>query len=171
MKKKAVTKKAAAKKAPAKKRIKPIPEGYHAVTAYLSVRDAAAAIDFYKRAFGAREQMRLEGPGNKVAHAELKIGDSIVMLADESAEMEFFGPKTRGGTTVILHLYVRDCDKVVAASQAAGAKVQRPVKDQFYGDRSGMIEDPFGHLWNVATHTEDLTKAQIRRRLEKMGAE
>jgi PhnB protein len=162
-------KKAATKKAPARKRVKPIPDGYHAITAYLSLKGAAAAIDFYKQAFGARERLRMPAPGNKIAHAELKIGDSIVMLADESPEMEFLGPKTRGGTTVTLHLYVRDCDAVVAKALAAGAKVQRPLTDQFYGDRSGTLEDPFGHVWYVATHKEDLTKAQVRRRMEAMG--
>ena len=172
MKRKAAKKKAPAKKAPAKraassKVVKPIPDGYHAVTAYLSVDNGAAAIDFYKRAFGARELVRMEAPGGKLGHAELRIGDSIVMLADEFADMGFLGPKTRGGTTVNLHLYVRDCDAVVAAAVAAGAKVARPLKDQFYGDRSGTVEDPFGHVWYIATHKEDLTKAQMRRRMEK----
>ena len=156
-------KKAPIKKSAAKK-VKPIPEGYHAITPYLSIAGAAAAIDFYKKAFGAKEKLRMAGPDGKVHHAELKIGDSIVMLADESPQHDFFSPKTRGGTTVGMHLYVKDCDAVVAAAKAAGAKVTRPVQDQFYGDRSGTLVDPFGHTWNVATHKEELSKKEMARR-------
>ena len=119
-------KKAPIKKSAAKK-VKPIPEGYHAITPYLSIAGAAAAIDFYKKAFGAKEKLRMAGPDGKVHHAELKIGDSIVMLADESPQHDFFSPKTRGGTTVGMHLYVKDCDAVVAAAQANGAKVTRQI--------------------------------------------
>jgi PhnB protein len=155
------------KKKAAKKRVKPIPEGYHAITPYLAIQGAAKAIDFYQKAFGARVKLRMDGPKGTVGHAELKIGDSIIMLADESPALEFLGPKARGGTTVCMHLYVRDVDAVFAAAVAAGAKAARPVKDQFYGDRSGTVLDPFGHMWNLSTHTEDLTKAQLARRAEE----
>ena len=164
----ASTKKPAARKAaPKKKVVKPIPEGYHAITPYISVRDAARAIDFYAKAFGARLKLRMDAPGGKVGHAEMKIGDSIMMLADEAPEMEFMSPQARGGTSVLLHLYVKDVDKTVASAVAAGARIVRPVADQFYGDRAGGIEDPFGHRWYIATHKEELTKAQIKRRMEE----
>ncbi len=128
----APTKKPAAKK----KTVKPIPDGYHAVTPYLSLRDASRAIDFYAKAFGARLTLRMDAPGGKVGHAEMKIGDSIVMVADESPEMEFMSPQARGGTSVLLHLYVKDVDKTVASAVAAGARIVRPVADQFYGART-----------------------------------
>jgi PhnB protein len=171
---KKATKKAAPKRAaPRKKPVKPIPDGYHVVTAYLAIDGAAKAIDFYKRVFGARERMRMEAPGGKIGHAELKIGDSVIMLADEYPDMDFIGPKTRGGASVTLHLYVKDCDAVVAGAVAAGAKVRRPVKDEFYGDRTGTIEDPFGHVWSVSTHKEELSKSEMRRRaaeaMKQMG--
>ena len=153
--------------APKKKVVKPIPDGYHAVTPYLSLRDASRAIDFYAKAFGARLTLRMDAPGGKVGHAEMKIGDSIVMLADEAPEMEFMSPQARGGTSVLLHLYVKDVDKTVATAAAAGARIIRPVADQFYGDRAGGIEDPFGHRWYIATHKEELTKAQVKRRMEE----
>ena len=170
MKRKAASKKAAVKKTstPKKKVVKPIPDGYHAVTPYLGIRGAAAALDFYKKAFGARELLRMQAPGGKIGHAEVKIGDSIVMLADEFPEMGFLGPQSHGGTSVNLHLYVKNVDSVVAQAIAAGAKIVRPVKDEFYGDRAGMVEDPFGHRWYVATHKEELSKAEIRRRIEAM---
>ena len=161
-KKPAAKKKTVARKI---KPVKPIPAGYHAITPYLSLRDAANAIDFYKKAFGGKVTVKMEMPGGKIGHAEMKIGDSMVMLADESPEMDFFGPLTRGGTTVLLHLYVKDVDATVAKAIANGAKVIRPVKDQFYGDRAGGLEDPFGHRWYVATHKEDLTPAQIKKRM------
>ena len=167
MKKKPASKKkpAARRAAPARKKtVKPIPDGYHAVTPYLALGDATKAIDFYKRAFGARERLRMDAPGGKVGHAELVIGDSVIMLADEFAEMEFFGPQTRGGTTVSLHVYVKDCDAAFAKAVAAGATVTQPLRDQFYGDRNGTVRDPFGHVWHLATHKEDLTPAEIRRR-------
>ena len=164
----ASTKRSAARKAaPKKKVVKPIPDGYHAVTPYLSLRDASRAVDFYAKAFGARLTLRMDAPGGKIGHAEMKIGDSIVMLADEAPEMEFMSPQARGGTSVLLHLYVKDVDKTVASAAAAGARIVRPVADQFYGDRAGGIEDPFGHRWYIATHKEELTKAQIKRRMEE----
>jgi PhnB protein len=163
MKKKSATKKAPAKRAA--KKVSPIPKGYHAVTPYLSLRDAARAIDFYAKAFGGRVMVRMDMPGGKIGHAEMKIGDSMVMMADESQEMDFMSPQTRGGTTVLLHLYVKDVDATVAKAIGAGAKLIRPVKDQFYGDRAGAVEDPFGHRWYVATHKEELTPAQIKKRM------
>jgi PhnB protein len=169
MKKKPASKKrpAARRAAPPKKKaVKPIPDGYHVVTPYLALNDAARAIDFYKRAFGARERLRMDAPGGKVGHAELVIGDSAIMLADEFAEMEFLGPQSRGGTTVSLHLYVKDCDAAFAKAVAAGATVMRPLRDEFYGDRTGTLRDPFGHMWHLATHKEDLTPAEMRRRGE-----
>ena len=168
--KKTSSKKPSAKKSPARKLApkkavaKPIPEGYHALTPYLAIRGAADAIEFYKKAFGAKERMRMEAPGGKLGHAEIVIGDSVVMLADEFEAMDFLSPLARGGTSVTLHLYVRDCDASFAKAEAAGAKVIRPLKDQFYGDRSGTVQDPFGHVWHLSTHKEELSLAEIKRR-------
>lgn len=150
----------------AKKRakVKPVPAGYPTVTAYLACGDAAAAIDFYKKAFGAKELMRMPGPGGKIGHAEVRIGDSRVMLADEYPDMDFLGPLKRGGSAVHLHVYVASVDKVVARAQAAGAKVLQPVQDKFYGDRSGSVQDPFGHVWHIATHVEDVPARELRKR-------
>ena len=153
-----------------RKRVKPVPAGYHAVTPYLSVRGAAEAIDFYKKALGAKELMRMPGPGGKVGHAEIQIGDSRVMLADEYPEMNFTGPQSYGGTSVHLHVYLPNVDAQVAKALKAGAKLVRPVKDQFYGDRLGTIEDPFGHVWHLATHIEDLSKAEMKKRAAKAAA-
>jgi PhnB protein len=149
--------------------VKPIPDGYHAVTPYLIVKGAAAAIDFYKTAFGATEIMRMPQPDGRVGHAELQIGDSRVMLADEFPERGFVGPQTVGGTSVTLHLYVENVDKIASQTVAAGAKEIRPVQDQFYGDRSGTFQDPFGHVWNIATHKEDLTMEEIGKRAKAAG--
>ena len=146
------------------KAVKPIPEGYHSVTPYLSVAGAAQALDFYKKAFGAREIMRVESPGGKVGHAEVEIGGSRVMMADEFPDMGFRGPKSYGGSPVHIHLYVEDADKTVEQAVAAGAKIVRAVANQFYGDRSGSIEDPFGHVWHVATRVEDLTPQEVQQR-------
>jgi PhnB protein len=158
--------KKAAKKQTTKK-VQPIPKGYHSVTAYLSIRDAAQALEFYKKAFGAKEVLRMQGPDGKVGHAEIKIGDSHVMMADESPNMGFLGPLARGGTTVQMMIYVRDVDGTVDKAVAAGGKLTRPVQNQFYGDRSGTIEDPFGHVWTIATHVEDVPPAEMRRRSEE----
>ena len=144
--------------------VKPIPEGYHSVTPYLIVNGAARAIEFYERAFGARELYRIAGPDGAVGHAELQLGDSRIMLADEHPEVGARGPQSVGGTPVTIHLYVEDVDATVARAVAAGAKVSRPVADQFYGDRLGVLTDPFGHVWSVATHREDLSADEIRRR-------
>ncbi len=149
--------------------VKPIPEGYHTVTPYLILGGAGAAIAFYKKALGAEEVMRMEGPGGKVHHAEISIGDSRVMLADENPEIQALSPKTVGGSPVSIHLYVEDVDRAVEHAVAAGAKLVRPVADQFYGDRVGGIEDPFGYRWFIATHKEDLTIEEIRRRAAAQG--
>src|SRR5262249_19741898 len=136
------------------------------VTPYLIVKDAARAIDFYKKAFGATELMRFEGPGRKVGHAEVKIGDSVVMLADEFPEMGARGPESLGGSPVGILLYVEDVDARFNQAVAAGATVERPLKDQFYGDRSGTVTDPFGHKWTLATHKEDVSEEEMHRRHE-----
>ena len=132
--------------------VKSIPEGYHSITPYLAIAGAADAIAFYKKAFGATEVMRMAAPGGKVGHAEVEIGGSRIMVADEHPDMGFLSPKTIGGSPVGLHLYVEDVDAVTRQAVAAGAKELRPVKNQFYGDRTGTIEDPFGHVWHIATH-------------------
>lgn len=161
--------KKAAKAAPKKKAVKPIPPGYHAITAYLCIDGASDAIAFYKRAFGAKERLRMDAPGGKVGHAELVIGDSAVMLADEFPEMNFRGPKKGEGTSVNMHLYVPDVDAMMANAIAAGATVVRAIEDKFYGDRTGSIVDPFGHVWHLATHKEDLTPAQMKKRGEEVS--
>ncbi|HEY3064981.1 MAG TPA: VOC family protein [Methylomirabilota bacterium] len=145
-------------------KVKAIPDGYHAITPYLSIRGAANAIEFYKKAFGATERMRMAQPDGRIGHAELQIGDSCVMLADEHPEMDFRGPHSIGGSPLHLHLYVEDVDAVVAQAVGAGAKVVRAVQDQFYGDRSGTLTDPYGHVWHVATHKEDLSEEEMRKR-------
>jgi len=144
--------------------VKAIPEGHHAITPYLSIKGASDAIEFYKKAFGATEAMRLAQPDGRIGHAELQIGDSRIMLADEFPEMDFRSPRAIGGTPVHLPLYVEAVDTVVGRAVAAGAKVLRPVQDQFYGDRSGSVADPYGHVWHVATHKEDLSPDEIRKR-------
>lgn len=144
--------------------VKPIPNGYHAVTPYLIVSDGAAAIEFYRKAFAAKERMRLTRPDGRIGHAELEIGDSVIMLADEHPEHGALAPPTVGGSPVTLHLYVNDVDQIVAAAAAAGAKITRPVQDQFYGDRSGSVTDAFGHVWHIATHIEDVPPDEIDRR-------
>jgi PhnB protein len=148
---------------------KPIPEGYHALTPYLIVKRGAEAIEFYVRAFGAVERERMQDPGGKIRHAEITIGDSRVMLADEHPEIGALGPETIGGSPVGLHLYVEDVDAVVARAIAAGATLTRAVADQFYGDRIGGVTDPFGHRWSIATHKEDLSMDEIRRRGAAQG--
>jgi PhnB protein len=144
-----------------------IPAGSRAVTPYLIVHDAARAIEFYQQAFGARELARMPSPEGKIAHAELELGDSRIMLADEFPNFLARSPISYGGTPVTMCLYVEDCDAVVAKATALGAKILRPVQDQFYGDRSATLSDPFGHVWTVATHKEDLTLDEIQRRASK----
>jgi PhnB protein len=150
--------------------VKPIPDGYHAVTPYLHVKGAARAIEFYERAFGARLLYRIDQPDGRVGHAELQIGDSRVMLADEFPEMGVRSPQAVGGTPVTIHLYVPDVDATVARAVAAGATLSRPVADQFYGDRNGGLVDPFGHVWFVATHVEDVPPEEISRRAAEAAA-
>jgi len=151
-------------------KVKPIPDGFHAVTPYLSVQGAARAIEFYQQAFGARELFRMPMPDGKVGHAEIQIGDSRIMLADEAPGCDFKSPATVGGTAVGLCLYLEDCDAVFEKAVSLGAKVMRPLQDQFYGDRSGTLTDPFGHVWTVATHKEDLTVEEVEKRAAAMFA-
>jgi PhnB protein len=148
--------------------VKPIPAGYHNVTPYLVIKGAAAAIDFYKKVFGAIEVMRMPQPDGRIGHAELKFGDSFVMLADEFPEMEVVSPKTLGNSPVGLLLYVDDVDAAVERAVALGATIKKPVEDQFYGDRTGTIEDPFGHKWTVAVHVEDVPPEEMQRRMAAM---
>jgi PhnB protein len=144
--------------------VKPIPDGYRTLTPYLIVGDAAAAIAFYKTVFGARERLRLAAPEGRIGHAELEIGDSVVMLADEHPQHQAYPPAHFGGSPVTLHLYVENVDAVVAHAAAAGGKITRPVDNMFYGDRAGSFTDPFGHVWHVATHIEDVSPDEINRR-------
>jgi PhnB protein len=147
----------------------PIPAGYRTVTPYLILKGASAAIEFYRRAFDAEEVLRLSTPDGGVAHAEIKIGDSMLMCADEFPDMGFHSPKKYGGTPVGFAIYVPDVDAAFAKAVAAGAAVKRPVQDQFYGDRTGQVEDPFGHSWTLATHIEDVSPEEMRRRMAAMG--
>ena len=148
--------------------VKPIPAGYHTATPYLIVSDAAKAIDFYKRGLGATEIMRIPDPKGRIGHAEIKMGDSVIMLADEHPEMGYKSPTSIGGTPVSIYLYVDDVDRLFKQAISAGAKELRPVKDQFYGDRSGTLADPFGHVWSIGTHKEDVSMEELTRRLEEM---
>ncbi len=145
--------------------VKPIPEGYHSVTPYLIVDDAKAAIDFYTRAFGATEKFRLP-MGDRIGHAEIKIGDSFVMLADEFPDMGHLGPKARGGTTVSLMIYVKDVDSAFKQAIEAGGKAERPVENQFWGDRMGTLSDPFGHKWSLATTVEEVPESELQDRMK-----
>ena len=160
--------------------VRPIPEGYHSVTPYLVVDGAAEAIRWYGQAFGATEALRLAMPaqsdseggvegGDKIGHAEIRIGDSFVMLADEWPDMGMLGPKARGGATTSLMIYVEDSDSVFARAIAAGATEERPVETQFYGDRSGTLIDPFGHRWTISTHVEDVPDDEIKRRMAEFA--
>lgn len=152
-------------------KVKPIPDGYSTVTAYLCVRGAADAIAFYKTAFGATEISRCASPDGKVMHAEIKIGNSLLMLADECPEMDFKSPLAFGGTPAFMHMYVEDVDSIFKKATEAGAKTIRAVENQFYGDRSGMLSDPFGHVWNISTRIEDLSEDEIKKRSEKFMSE
>ena len=148
-------------------KVKPIPDGHNGVSPYLIVQGAARALDYYKQAFGAVELFRHAAPDGKIGHAEIKIGDTIVMLADEHPEHDAHAPAKFGGSPVSLHLYVEDVDAVVQRATAAGGTIKRPVADQFYGDRNGAVEDPFGHTWHVSTHIEDVSMDELSRRAEK----
>lgn len=148
--------------------VKPIPDGYHTATPYLIVKGAAKAIEFYKQAFDATELMRFPGPGGKIMHAEIRIGNSPIMLADEHPEMGARSPESLGGSATSIMLYVKDVDARYAKAIAAGAKVVRAVQDQFYGDRSGCLTDPFGHAWTISTHTEEVSMEEMQRRMQAM---
>jgi len=148
--------------------VKPIPDGYPRVTPYLHVDGASKAIDFYRTVFGAKERMRMAGPDGRIGHAELEIGNSMIMVADEHPDMNVRGPKSVGGTPVTVLVYVDDVDRAFERALKAGAKELRPVENQFYGDRSGQFEDPFGHHWNVATHVEDVPPDEMAKRAAKM---
>ena len=149
--------------------VKPIPDGYPRVTPYLIVDGASAAIEFYRAVLGATERMRMAAPDDKIGHAELQIGDSVIMLADEHPDMDARGPKTVGGTPVALHVYVEDADTAFDRAVEAGARALRPVENKFYGDRSGEFEDPFGHRWSVATHVEDVPPDEMAKRAAAAG--
>ncbi|MGH8277485.1 MAG: VOC family protein [Steroidobacteraceae bacterium] len=144
--------------------IKAIPDGYHSVTPYLIVQGAAQAIEFYKHAFGAKELFRMADANGRVGHAEIRIGDSVIMLADEHPTLGYRGPRSLGGSAVSIMLYLEHVDDVFARAVKAGAKSQRAVANQFYGDRSGTLEDPFGHVWSIATHVEDVPPEELKRR-------
>ncbi|HJT71896.1 MAG TPA: VOC family protein [Terriglobales bacterium] len=147
--------------------VKPVPDGYHSVTPYLIIKGASRAIDFYKTAFGAQEIMRFPGPNGTIGHAELRIGDSVIMLADEQ-QAHFRSPESYGGSPVSLMIYVPDVDKTFKQAVDNGAKEIRAVQDQFYGDRSGNLVDPFGHVWTIATHVEDVSAEEMKRRMEAL---
>ncbi len=164
--KKKSNKRAQRGKPAAKKKVLPIPAGYHTVTPYLVCRGAASAIDFYKRAFGAKEKMRMPGPDGKIGHAELQIGDSRVMLGEEAPERGAKSPDMLGGSAVGVFLYVKNVDAFADKAIAAGATVLEPIQDMFWGDRYGKLKDPFGHTWSIATHKEDLTAKQMAKRMQ-----
>lgn len=151
--------------------VKPIPEGFHTITPSLIVRDAAKAIDFYKKALGAEELVRMPSPDGKIVHAELKIGDSIIFLSDEMPQSPAKSPQTLGGVTGVLNLYVQDVDKSFQRALDAGAKVAMPVADQFWGDRYGSLTDPFGYTWGIGTHKEDLNPQQMQERMKTFFAQ
>lgn len=148
--------------------VKPIPKGYHSVTPYLIIKGAARAIDFYKHAFGAVETLRVPGPNGTIGHAELRIGDSIIMLADEMQSGPYRSPEAFGGSPVSLMIYIANVDDVFARALSLGARQSRAVQDQFYGDRSGNLIDPFGHVWTIATHVEDVSLEEMQRRTEAL---
>jgi len=149
---------------------KPIPQGYRSVTPYLTLNDAARALDFYKRAFGAQEVMRMDAPGGKIGHAEIKIGDSMIMLADEMPGSGTRSPQSLGATTAGIFLYVENADAVFNQAVSAGAHVEAPMADMFWGDRYGRLKDPFGHSWSVATHKEDVAPAEMSKRMQEAAA-
>jgi PhnB protein len=147
--------------------VKPIPDGYHTLTPFLTVKDAARAIEFYKQAFGAEERGVMKGPDGKVMHAELKIGDSIIMLADEFPEFGVLSPQTSGGAGMGLHIYIDGVDAAFDRAVKAGAQVEMPLAEQFWGDRYGKLKDPFGHHWSIATHTKDLSMDEMKRNMDE----
>jgi PhnB protein len=152
-----------------KPQVKAVPDRMHSVTPHLICAGAADAIEFYKKAFNATEVMRLPGPGGKLMHASVRIGDSAVMLVDENPDWGMLGPKSLKGTPVTIHLYVEDVDAFVARAVGAGAKITMPIEDMFWGDRYGKLEDPFGHHWSVATHIRDVSPEEMQQAMQKMG--
>ena len=150
---------------------KAIPAGHHTVTPYLAIKNAVKALEFYKKAFGATESYKLMMPDGRLGHAEIRLGNSVIMLSDEFPEFGGKSPQTLGGSPVSIHLYVEDVDGFFKRALAAGAKERKQVMDQFYGDRSGQLEDPFGHLWWVATHKEDVAPEEMEKRVQAMCAE
>ena len=153
-------------------KVSPIPEGYTSVTPYLVVKDAAKAIEYYKKVFGAKELFRMDGPNGTVGHAELQIGNARIMLADENPSMGqgHSSATSIGSSPVSLYLYIPDVDRVVERAVAEGAKIIKPIQDQFYGDRSGFVQDPFGHFWGIATHVEDVSPKEMEERMKKLQA-
>ncbi len=161
----------AAQKKAAPRRVRPVPAGYHTATPYLTVRGAAEAIEFYKKAFGAKELMRLTAPGGALGHAEIRIGDTQLMLSDEWPDMQALGPNKRGGATASFVIYGPDCDAAYERAVKAGAKPDRPPSDQFWGDRMGTVVDPFGHKWTLGTHIEDVSPDEMQKRMETWSKE
>lgn len=151
--------------------VKPVPEGYHTLTPYLTVRNAAKAIEFYKQAFGAKERGVMKGPDGKVMHAEIQIGDSVVMLADEFPEFGAVSPEATGNSSSGLHIYVNNVDEAFARAVKAGAQTEMPVADQFWGDRYGKLKDPFGHKWSIATHVKDMSADEMKRSMDEAMAQ
>lgn len=151
-----------------KKSIASIPKGYSSITPYLIMSNAWDAINFYKKIFAAKEIMRFEKADKTIGHAELKIGDTMIMLADENPDMKARGPKSYGGSPVVIHLYINDVDKVIDRAVTAGATLVRPIDNQFYGDRTGTVVDPYGHIWHIATHVEDVSPAEMKKRMAAM---
>lgn len=152
-------------------KVNSIPRGMNTVTPYLLIQGASEAISFYMQVFGAEEIVRLTAPDGRIGHAEIRIGDSVIMIADEHPEMDFLGPQSRGGTTVSLLIYVENADEIFSAAIDAGATELRPLCDQFYGDRSGSVTDPWGHVWSIATHLEDIGPAELKQRFEELYAD
>jgi PhnB protein len=150
--------------------VKPVPDGYHTVTPHLTIRDAARAIEFYKAAFGAEQRGVMKGPDGKIMHAELKIGDSIIMLSDEFPEMGAVSPQTLGGSSTGLHIYLDNVDSAFDKAVKAGAEVEMPVMDQFWGDRYGKLKDPFGHKWSLGTHIKDLSMDEMKKGMDEAMA-
>jgi len=151
-------------------KVKPIPDGHHTVAPYLAIKNAVSALEFYKKAFGATETYKLIVPDGRLGHAEIRLGDSLIMLSDEFPEFGGKAPEALGGSPVSIHLYVEDVDAFVKRAVAEGARVLKPVADQFYGDRSGQLEDPYGHLWWVATHKEDVAPEEMQKRVRALFA-
>ena len=152
------------------KKVLSIPKGYHSITPYLIVHQAASAIEFYKKAFGAKEKARIEQPTGKIGHAELQVGDSKIMLADAGVKPNTRSPRDFGGSSVGIHFYVKNVDEIINRAVKAGAKLLRNVENMFYGDRSGEVEDPFGYKWHISTHVEDVSLAQVKKRMAKLAS-